>query len=79
MSARVAGHLSASGGGEQKGRGLWGKAPKESLSRPYGVKIFARPRFLPRSVPPQRDCFWGSAAAEFRANFVGAPPKIIIK
>jgi len=25
-------------------------------------KFFARPRFLPRSIPPQRDCFWGSAA-----------------
>jgi len=28
----------------------------------------------PRSVPRKRDCFWGSAAAEFRASFAGTPP-----
>jgi len=39
-----------------------------------GEGIFARPRFLPRSVLRKRDCFWGSAAAEFRASEAGAPP-----
>ena len=30
--------------------------------------IFARPRFLPRSVQQKRDCFWGSATAEFHIS-----------
>jgi len=49
--------------GRAKKEGGWGERPKGVASRPYGVKIFARPRF--------------SAAAEFRANFVGAPPLFI--
>jgi len=38
------------------------KTPVDSLILGWGEGIFARPRF--------------SAAAEFRANFVGAPPKM---
>jgi len=33
----------------------------------WGEGIFARPRFLPRSER-KAFCFWGSAAAEFRAS-----------
>jgi hypothetical protein len=49
-----------SGGQIRKG---WGKGSEGVASRPYGVKIFARPRF---------------SAAEFRASEAGAPLKIKI-
>ncbi len=46
------------------GEGGWGEGPEGVASRPYGVKIFARPRFLPRSER-KAFCYWGSAT-EFR-------------
>jgi len=49
-----------------------GEGPEGVASRPYGVKIFARPR-LPVRSRKAKEGF--SAAAEFRANEVGAPPK----
>jgi len=44
--------------------GGWGEGPEGVASRPYGVKIFARPRF--------------SAAAIFRASEAGAPPNFCL-
>jgi len=54
-----------------KKEGGWGERPEGVVSRPYGVKIFARPRSCP-VVNAKRSTTGVSAAAEFRAPQSGA-------